>query len=59
MLSAIKSFLNEESGQTTTEYILILSLVVLIAVKMKSQLGNSLQSILGNVLGKINEATNE
>jgi Flp pilus assembly pilin Flp len=35
----IRAFIREESGQSTTEYILILAVVVMIAMKFKDQVG--------------------
>ncbi len=35
----LRAFIREESGQSTTEYILILAVVVMIAMKFKDQVG--------------------
>ena len=63
MLSKIKQslarFVDAEEGQSTTEYILILSIVVLIAMKMKGTLQTKLVGIVEKVTGQIDSATNE
>ena len=46
----------DDLGQSTTEYILILSVVVMIAMKFKNTFGTKLDSILTNVSGKIDGA---
>ena len=40
----LKRFFVEEEGQSTTEYILILSVVVMIAMKFKKSFGTMLES---------------
>ncbi len=52
-------FLRDESGQSTTEYILILSVVVMIAMKFKNVFGNKMNEIVGNVTGSIEQATSQ
>lgn len=51
------SFLKDELGQSTTEYILILSVVVMIAMKFKQVFGSKLDGILTTLGGKIDQAT--
>ena len=48
MTSLLRRFFREESGQSTTEYILILAVVVMIAMKFK-----------GVILGRMQTASNE
>ena len=47
-------FLRDEAGQSTTEYILILAVVVMIAMRFKS----SFQSVMGNATGKLESQLN-
>jgi hypothetical protein len=42
MFKNISGFLKDERGQSTTEYILILSVVVMIAIKFKGQMMSQL-----------------
>lgn len=39
LITGFKQFLRDEEGQSTTEYILILAVVVMIAMKFKDQVG--------------------
>ncbi|MBN21632.1 MAG: hypothetical protein CL678_10135 [Bdellovibrionaceae bacterium] len=48
----IQRLWKDESGQSTTEYILILAVVVMIAVKFKKVLQ---EQILDNAVGKLSE----
>jgi Flp pilus assembly pilin Flp len=50
---------SDDLGQSTTEYILILSVVVMIAMKFKTMFGNKLEGILGKVSDKIGDATDQ
>jgi pilus assembly protein Flp/PilA len=56
---SISNFLREESGQSTTEYILILSVVVMVAMKFKDQFGRAITGLLTNVTGKANTFTQD
>ncbi len=49
----LKQLWSEESGQSTTEYILILSAVVMIAVKFKTTITKKLEGIVDKVGGDI------
>jgi Flp pilus assembly pilin Flp len=42
-------FLRDEEGQSTTEYILILSVVVMIAMKFKQTFSSRLNGIVGKL----------
>lgn len=56
-------FLNDETGQSTTEYILILAVVVMIAMKFKSvigdKIGNAAESIGERIDSQINDLTSQ
>ncbi len=49
----------DDRGQSTTEYILILSVVVMVALKFKTTFQRKLDGILNNLDGKITNALNE
>jgi hypothetical protein len=60
-LAKIRKRLSDRSGQSTTEYILILAIVVMIASKMKSKLQTSVEkgvSNLGDVIGEQTDPSN-
>jgi hypothetical protein len=48
-LNRLLKFLQDERGQSTTEYILILSVVVMIAMKFKEKFGD----VLGNMTERL------
>lgn len=48
-LAKIRKRLKDRSGQSTTEYILILAIVVMIASKMKSKLQTGVQNGVDNI----------
>ncbi len=45
-------FLKDESGQTSTEYILLVAVVAVIIFKFKETLSDKLNNLLGKVFGK-------
>lgn len=49
----------DEQGQSTTEYILILSVVVMVAMKFRQVLNEKLQTILGTVTNNLEKAVQE
>jgi Flp pilus assembly pilin Flp len=51
----IKKFLKDESGQTTTEYILILAVIVTIFMQFR----NKLTKVLGKLFSGLDEGTDE
>jgi Flp pilus assembly pilin Flp len=51
--------LKDESGQSTTEYILILAVVVMIAMKFKSTFGSKLGNILDSLGSNLDQATSQ
>lgn len=57
MTNKIFDFLNDEGGQSTTEYILILAVVVMIAMKFKTTFLSKLNGIMEKVGGDIDKAT--
>ena len=56
MRAFLKRLLNDEDGQSTTEYILMLAIVVMIIVKLKKQLGDQIQQVMGTVGNSMEEA---
>lgn len=54
-----KNLLVDDRGQSTTEYILILAVVVMIAVKFKATFGNKLQSVVSNLGTQLDTATQD
>jgi len=52
----LKRFLKDESGQTTTEYILILAVVVALAIKFKGVFGKKLEGALNKMDSKLDDA---
>jgi Flp pilus assembly pilin Flp len=50
-----KKFILDDSGQTTTEYILILAVVVTMIMNFKTQF----KSIIEKLFGKVNEQIDE
>jgi len=54
-LETINQFLSDESGQTTTEYILILAVIVTIFMQFRKKL----LAIINKLFGQLDGATNE
>jgi Flp pilus assembly pilin Flp len=52
MKNIIKRFIQDDRGQSTTEYILILAVVVLIAMKFRDRIAGE-SGILNKVLGNV------
>ncbi|MBC7386616.1 MAG: hypothetical protein H7301_10720 [Cryobacterium sp.] len=55
---SLERFFRDETGQSTTEYILILAVVVMIAMKFKDQVGKLISNRvdkLGDDLGKFDQ----
>lgn len=50
----LKRHFNNQKGQSVTEYILILSIVVLIAIKFKEQIGDKIKKATDTVGDNIN-----
>jgi hypothetical protein len=53
----LKSLWTDDRGQSTTEYILILAVVVMIAVKFKNTFGSKLSAVVEKLGGPIDDAT--
>lgn len=59
MRNKLKAYLEDESGQTSTEYILLVAVAAAIVIKFKGAITNQLMGqdgnggILGKVMGKI------
>ena len=52
-------FFRDESGQSTTEYILILAVVVMIALKFKGAIGEKIEKATDDLGSKITEGLND
>ena len=57
MKSYISRLWQNEEGQSTTEYILILAVVVMVALQFKKQFQGKLLSIISKVGSQMEEAT--
>ena len=55
----ISRFIDDESGQTTTEYILILAVVVMIALKFRNTFKQKLESAVNKLGDNIDKATDD
>lgn len=51
-----KALWTDDRGQSTTEYILILAVVVMIALKFKSTFGTQLSNIVNQLGGEVQQA---
>lgn len=59
LLTRLRRKLSDRKGQSTTEYILILAIVVMIASKVKKQLGSNLGKQVDVLDGKMSEIMQE
>ena len=59
MKNFMMQFWDDDRGQSTTEYILILSVVVMVAMKFKGIFQQRLTDVMGKVGGQIDSATSE
>jgi Flp pilus assembly pilin Flp len=55
----VKRFLRDESGQTTTEYILILAVVVTVIMQFRSKFKDIINRLLNGVDGAATQAAGE
>ena len=55
MKTLLRDFIREEEGQSTTEYILILAVVVMIAMKFKEKIG----MLIGNRIDTLSTDLNK
>lgn len=53
--SKISEYLKDESGQTSTEYILLVAVVAMIIIRFKDTLNEKLKSIMNTSLGGIEQ----
>lgn len=51
-MKKLMAYLNDESGQTSTEYILLVAVVAMIVFKFKKQADKQLGDITDSVFGK-------
>lgn len=58
-MNSFKNFLEDESGQTTTEYVLLLAVVAMIIFKLRKDLGDGLTGLTDGVFGKANSLLQE
>jgi Flp pilus assembly pilin Flp len=56
MKALFKRLWTDEQGQSTTEYILILAVVVMIAMKFKKEFGSRMSNIIDKVGGEIDSS---
>ncbi len=62
MKNKLVAYLKDESGQTSTEYILLVAVAAAIVIKFKDQIEKRLlgdDGVLGKVMGKINSNIEE
>jgi pilus assembly protein Flp/PilA len=57
MKNKVVEFLKDESGQTSTEYILLVAVVAVIIIKFKGVLEEKLMGTVNAVFGKIGTLT--
>lgn len=55
----VSDFYSDEAGQSTTEYILMLSAVVMIAIKFKTTFSTKITKIVESLSGQIEGAASE
>lgn len=53
------AFLEDEQGQTSTEYILLVAVVALIVFKFKEKAVVELDKLTGNIFGKANQMADQ
>lgn len=51
-MKKVMAYLKDESGQTSTEYILLVAVVAMIVFKFKKTAGDKLDKITNDVFGK-------
>ena len=56
MITAIRTFLDDESGATAIEYGLIAALISVAAIAAMGAMGDSLQTLFNTVAGELNNA---
>ena len=58
-MKKLLAYLKDESGQTSTEYILLVAVVAMIVFKFKAQASSRLESLTGNVFNKADDLLKE
>ncbi|MBC77428.1 MAG: hypothetical protein CME64_15600 [Halobacteriovoraceae bacterium] len=59
MKNKIVEFLKDESGQTSTEYILLVAVVAVIILKFKDTLQEKLEGLIGSVFTRADQELGE
>ena len=59
MFDSIRKFDRDESGQATTEYILILLVVVMVAMKFKNLITSRVEAMVGKLGDQMDDAMSE
>lgn len=54
-MKALMAYFKDESGQTSTEYILLVAVVAMIIFKLKNSMNSGLTKITDTVFGKAND----
>lgn len=54
----LKKFWRDESGQTTTEYVLILAIILVIVSRLRRNLGGTLDNAVTGIDTKMNDIIN-
>ena len=57
MITAIHTFLNDESGATAIEYGLIAALISVAAIAAMGAMGDALQTLFNTVAGELSNAS--
>jgi len=55
MKKVLKAFWEDEDGQTTTEYIILLAIVIAIVFKFRDSLQEKLTSLIGNIFSRTDD----
>jgi pilus assembly protein Flp/PilA len=58
-MKMLLAYFKDESGQTSTEYILLVAVVAMIVFKFKSQATSRLDQLTGNVFNKADTMLND
>ena len=52
LLRSFKAYLKDESGQTSTEYILLIAVVAAVVYRFKGEMEGAMERIMGQVFGE-------
>lgn len=58
-MKRLMAYLKDESGQTSTEYILLVAVVAMIIFKFKGKMDSGLSNVTNTVFGKANDLANK